>query len=250
MLFVIAVVVVLFLMSKNQAKKREAAQAQFDHYSSIENTIVNNGFSQKFEPGVTNPLYDWYHPKMSAAVASKFLEAKGNGSFVIRDAENTPGWHKMCVKTRNAVVQDNVKQTASGKYELVAGTQQQPKFNSLPDLVDHYCKDAPGAPYMLSVSNPVDEVYDNANDRAPMDLSGGNAPALPNKAGNTDGVSNPMYGADMSGMGATYADADGAYAPNDGAGGYLDIANSERERTGSMNNSTYAGTTQVGDFKA
>jgi len=180
--FVLALLVVLFLMSKNQTKKREAAQAQFDHYSSVENTLFDGAKGGKFQPGVTNPLYDWYHPKMSAAVARKFLESKHDGAFIIRDSEQTNGWHKLCVKSQGKVINDNIKQTHSGQYELVAGEEQQPKFRSLPDMVTHYSKRQAGSPYMLAAEGADD---------APYDMSDG--PAVPQKGAQSLG--NPMYGA-------------------------------------------------------
>ena len=210
LLFVVAVIIVLVLMSKNQQKKREAAQAQFDHYSSVENTTFDGAKGGQFQPGVTNPLYDWYHPKMSAAVARKFLEQKHEGAFIIRDSDQTSGWHKLCVKSQGTVVQDNIKQTHSGQYELVAGDEQQPKFRSLPDMVAHYSKRAAGAPYMLAA-----EVATPYGDEAPYDMSDGAAPTLPQKG--AESLANPMYGADLSsGNPGTYADVDGP------AGGYLD----------------------------
>jgi hypothetical protein len=212
-LFVIAIVVVLFMMNKNQQQKREAAQAQFDHYSSIENSSFD-ATKHNFEPGVTNPLYDWYHPKMSAAVAKKFLQDKDEGKFIVRDAENTAGWHKMCVKTQGSVQQDNIKLTRSGQYELVAGTQQ-PKFKSLPELVDHYSGGAPDAPDRLSGANAL-PAPPTSNDpygtSSPYDMSAGGASA--------DSIANPMYGAgannglDLSGAGG----AGGAYGQDPYAG--------------------------------
>jgi len=213
-LFVLAVIVVLVLMSKNQQKKREAAQAQFDHYASVENTLFDGAKGgNKFQPGVTNPLYDWYHPKMSAAVARKFLESKHDGAFVIRDSEQTSGWHKLCVKTQGRVEQDNIKQTHSGQYELVAGDQQQPKFRSLPDMVTHYSKRVAGAPYLLAVE---DSAY---GADAPYDMSDGAAPSLPQKG--AESLANPMYGAGMD-LSSGNPGA-GTYAAVDGpGGGYLD----------------------------
>jgi len=238
--FVIAVVIVLVLMAKNQQQKREAAQAQFDHYSSIENTLFNGANQDKFEPGVTNPLYDWYHPKMSAAVARKFLESKNEGQFIVRDAEHTPGWHKLCVKTGKSVTQDNVKQTHSGQYELVAGDAQQPKFKTLPELIDNYCKPAPGAPYLLSTGNNAPASADVYGADAPYDMSDA-APPLPTKG--ADSLANPMYGADLStGNQGTYADVDQP------VGGYLDVG--QRERQGSVSNGTYGTKHDSANFEA
>ena len=70
------------------------------------------------------------------------------------------GWHKLCIKSQGKVINDNIKQTHSGQYELVAGEEQQPKFRSLPDMVTHYSKRQAGSPYMLAAEGADDAPYD------------------------------------------------------------------------------------------
>jgi len=113
-----------------------------------------------FETGVSNPMYEWYQPELSRQECTNYLMSQGEGAFVIRDSQATPGWHMLGVKTNNEVIHEKIRFTEDGQYELLptkAG-KKQPKFPDLPSLVDFYLHPTADVPYTLAVSNPI---YDN-----------------------------------------------------------------------------------------
>jgi len=113
-----------------------------------------------FEPGMSNPLYDWYNPDLSRQETTEMLREQTEGAFVVRDSKATPGWHILGVKTNNAVVHEKIRLTEEGLYELVpASHTKQPQFRDLPELINHYATTDAGLGYTLSLSNPL---YDNA----------------------------------------------------------------------------------------
>lgn len=113
-----------------------------------------------FEPGVSNPMYDWYCPDMSRQECVGYLEGSGEGAFVIRDSAATPGWHMMGVKTGNEVMHEKIRRNDDGQYELMPtkASSKQPRFKDLPTLVEFYTQPHEDFPYILAVSNPI---YDN-----------------------------------------------------------------------------------------
>ncbi len=135
--------------------------------------------------GVSNPMYSWYQPSMTRKECTIYLMAQGEGAFVIRASEATPGWHMLGVKTSNEVVHEKIRFTEDGQYEMLptkATLSPQPRFKDLADLVEFYLQPHEDMPYTLAVSNPI---YDNHHLRqtevqvqAPEDP---NAPSLPLK---------------------------------------------------------------------
>ena len=128
-----------------------------------------------FEVGVSNPMYDWYQPELSRQECTNYLLSQGEGAFVIRDSQATPGWHMLGVKTNNSVIHEKIRYTEDGQYELLPTNsgKKQPKFKDLPSLVDWYLNPKEDMPYTLAVSNPI---YDNHQLGA---AKGGRAQAAP-----------------------------------------------------------------------
>jgi hypothetical protein len=193
-LFIVAGIVAVYVIQSNKDKDITGTMSRAERGRSRQQANYNNpafgagGASDEFTPGVANPLYDWYHPKMTRQECADHLDQKGDGAFVIRDSQATPGWHMLCVKTDGQVVHDKIRLTDNGKYELMPSMgdgAKQRQFDTIPELVEHYTVRQPGMAYQLTLGNPV----------------------------TVDGVGNPMYGA---GMGAyadvgAYGDATGAY---------------------------------------
>jgi hypothetical protein len=235
LLLIILIAAVLLVMRNKQAERRNTMTKRYEEENvhAINNQAFSTGEAQPFIPGTSNPLYDWYRPEMSRQDCTTYLEGLGEGAFVVRDSQATPGWHMLCVKTQNQVVHDKIRLTDEGMYELLPTMADgvdvaQPKFKELPELIDYYVEQRMGMPYVLALANPI---YDNHNLQANRDgyqamaVNDPNAPSLAPKAP-VDALSNPMYGAqDMSGTGM-YAEApaaEGAYAygnPSAGSGQY------------------------------
>lgn len=256
LLLIIVIVALVVIRNKQQQRRNEMTERYKEEGVVSSTTIGNQAFSgeaQPFTPGVSNPLYDWYRPDMSRQDCTTYLEGQGEGAFIVRDSQATPGWHMLCVKTQNQVVHDKIRLTDEGLYELLPtltgdDVVVQPKFKELPDLIDHYVEAQPGMPYVLALANPI---YDNHNLQVNRDgyqamaVSDPNAPMLAPKGAPIDGMSNPMYGAGQGSPDGTYAGAgagdggyalgpasEGTYAEADGGYGttmdvrtpYLDIA--------------------------
>jgi len=232
-LMLLAAAVVLFVVM--QKSKEGNIRSNLERGSTNRggrSTYNNPGFGGEaggdFQPGVSNPLYDWYKPHMSRQECSDYLQAQGEGAFVIRDSQATPGWHMLCVKTQNTVVHDKIRLTDDSQYELlpsIGDGSMQPKFPDIPTLVDFYTDRQPGMDYVLALANPLAEnsaLYAEAPAGGPS----------------VGGVGNPMYAAQMGQGDATYDagnptagyrdvapsdyGADTAYGDGKGAGAYGD----------------------------
>jgi hypothetical protein len=147
---------------------------------------------EPFVPGKANPLYDWYKPDINRAMCDTELSAQGEGAFLIRDSQATPGWHMLAVKRADgAIIHDKIRQHHDGTYELlpsqVDGEPQvaQPRFKQVPEIVEHYLVKREGVPYKLELANPI---YDESEKTA------------------VNSVTNPMYSAN-AGMGYDASDA-------------------------------------------
>jgi len=111
------------------------------------------------EPGVANPMYGWYRPDLGRSEVEEMLVDQPDGAFIIRDSAATPGWHMLAVKTHSAIVHEKIKMNDDGMYELLpTNNGSQPKFDSIPSLVEHYSSQREGMRYMLCLENPL---YDN-----------------------------------------------------------------------------------------
>lgn len=187
-----------------------------------------------FVPGIANPLYDWYQPKMTRKDCTDHLLTQGEGAFVVRDSDANPGWHMLGVKSANEVLHEKIRQTENGEYQLLpsrgaAADVAQPTYATLPELVDHYLKPQPGMPFTLAASNPIYDNHQLAQERTGKLQAAQYDEALPAKNheyaeaalnGNGekhggDSVGNPMYFA--SGTGAN------AGQPSNYAAPYLDV---------------------------
>lgn len=113
-----------------------------------------------FAAGVANPMYSWYRPDLSRQDATDELLDCGEGAFVIRDSQATPGWHMLGVRTADAVVHDKIRRDENGMYELLPGTgQEQPRFEDLPSLVQFYGAPRASVGYVLDVSSFSNPMY-------------------------------------------------------------------------------------------
>jgi hypothetical protein len=183
LLILVAAVAVIFMYKRG--KDNELARTQSRVRGRTQNNAAfayQGGAPDDFTPGVANPMYDWYQPHMNRQQCSDFLENRGDGAFVVRDSQATPGWHMLCVKHNSQVIHDKIRLTEDGKYELLPSSgdgSSQPKHPDIPTLVDFYQDRQPGMDYHLSLSNPVND---------PGALYADGAPGMA-------GASNPMYGA-------------------------------------------------------
>jgi len=199
-LLIIVLAVVGFILYKKQNEKVTNMRSRMTTYEENSAVVANRAFVQDpslqvFTPGQKNPLYDWYHPNMTRGDCDVHFGALGNGTFVVRDSQATPGWHMLCVKTPGSVLHDKIRMTDDGKYELLPTTPdghdgaRQPIFDNLPELVDFYTSARSGVGYTLVLANDV---------RGDLDtLYGGDygdvAPPLPGKG--PAPLDNPMYSA-------------------------------------------------------
>jgi len=108
--------------------------------------------SEALAIGHANPMYEWYQPEMSRKDCTTYLLTQPEGAFVIRDSAATPGWHMLAVKNGDDVVHEKIRYTEDGQYELLPTetSKEQPKFASLPQLVEYYLSSQPDAPYQLA----------------------------------------------------------------------------------------------------
>jgi len=155
MLLVIVVIVVV--------RRRSTAHVQFlgkDSSSSLDGTSVSNpafvlpSSSSGMAAGLDNPMYEWYQPSMTRKDCAAYLQTQPEGAFVIRDSAATPGWHMLAIKTGGDIVHEKIRFTEDGQYELLPTAEtakEQPKFASLPALVEHYSSvEQADAPYHLA----------------------------------------------------------------------------------------------------
>lgn len=188
--------------------------------------IEEGTYTKQFVPGVENPMYDWYQPKMTRKECSDYLSSQGEGAFVVRDSEANEGWHMLGVKTRNTVVHDKIRLTPNAGYELLpsmgaAADTKQPMFSTLPELVEYYVDVHDDMPYTLAMSNPIYDNHQLIAERTGQQVKRVyDTPALPQKDPKYeeamlggDGVGNPMYGIDEPNF----------TIQNTGNAGYLDV---------------------------
>lgn len=165
----------------------ETPQDSSDHYSEV------------LVPGVSNALYDWYQPTMTRKDCATYLSGQGEGAFVVRDSDANPGWHMLGVKTRNQVVHDKIRFTTERGYELLlssglAAERQQPSFQTLPDLVEHYMTIHDGMEFTLVASNPIYDNHQLIQERtgATVKKLEDQGPQLPHKGG-LENISDAAY---------------------------------------------------------
>jgi len=189
-----------------------------DNSASVQtNRAFNDPALAAFTPGRMNPLYDWYHPDMTRGQADVHFSPLGDGAFVVRDSQATPGWHMLCIKTNGQVLHDKIRQTDDGKYELLpTDGGQQPSFENLPELVDFYTQQQAGVGYVLKLGNDIrgdmNAVYGGDSTYAPgggadAGMYGGDSSYAPVKQ--LGGTDNPTYFANGA-AGDTYDDANSA----------------------------------------
>jgi hypothetical protein len=113
----------------SRTSTRAAAAAA--HTTVQTNVAFNDPDIQALIPGRMNPLYDWYHPDMTRGQAEVHFAPLGDGAFVVRDSQATPGWHMLWIKTKQ------IRQTDDGKYTLLpTDGEQQPAFITLHEVVN------------------------------------------------------------------------------------------------------------------
>jgi len=201
LLILIAVGVVLYRKQNEKVTNMRTRMTTYEQNSAVvqNRTFVQDPAIQQFVAGQKNPLYDWYHPAMTRGDCDIHFKAQGDGAFVVRDSQATPGWHMLCVKTDGAVLHDKIRQTDDGKYELLPTTPdghdgaRQPIFDNLPELVDFYTQQRSGVGYTLTLANDVRQDMD---DLYGGDYGDNSAPALPGKGAAP--LDNPMYAANMA----------------------------------------------------
>jgi hypothetical protein len=251
--FIILVALVLLVFIKNKRKMDQSVL----HLTSGGEHAVNAGFVPKqttggFEPGVANPMYDWYRPDMSRQESSDHLDPLAEGAFVVRDSAATPGWHMMVLKHENTILHEKIMMNNDGEYELLPSktNRKQPAFETLPELVEFYKEERDESPYILcggGVSNPI---YDNhclgasrkGEARPGYVLTDPNAPQLPLKRKDINQVTIlSETGEDMytNAADAKYAmnvrnQGSVAYREHSSTGTYVDTLKPEEEGSGYM----------------
>ena len=134
--------------------------------------------------GINNPLYTWYQPSMTRRECTQYLMLQGEGAFVVRTSEATPGWHMLGVKTSNEVVHEKIRFTEDGEYEMIptkTTLASQPRFKDLADLVEFYLHPHEDMPYTLAMSNPIYDNHHLTQIQAPLETPDPEAPSLPLK---------------------------------------------------------------------
>jgi hypothetical protein len=200
-LFIIIVAVLVMLYLNNEKRKKELEE-KAQTYGQVRNANYSDPQQleeTRFLAGQKNPLFDWYHPDMDRQGTQDHLANAPEGGFVVRDSKSSPGWFMLDVKTGGTFAHDKIRNSDDDMYELIVVDTQQPKFNTLPELVEHYTSSQPGMPYTLQLANSVQDQLQ------------------------ADSMSNPMYfaGAQQpSGGAATYDDIDANPPP----GGYMDVS--------------------------
>ncbi len=188
-LLLILVILVLLLVRKNNSRiifddeiYKDASNAINPLFIGPPGTIM--GKQTENVQSVNNPMYDWYHPNMTRKECTQYLLAQGEGAFIIRDSEGTPGWHMLGIKMKNEVIHEKIRYTEDCKYVILSSKTDkiQPKFDNLSDLVQFYLQPQEDSPYCLAMSNPI---YDNhlltQNNTSYDMVTDINAPVLPLK---------------------------------------------------------------------
>lgn len=170
-IFLIILVVLLVLL---YFRNNQRAQNQLDLNISVQHAAINENFigakppvgfgaDGSFQPGLSNPMYDWYHPEMSRQESSDFLDGLAEGAFVVRDSAATPGWHMMVIKHENEVLHEKIKLNEDGEYELLPSktNRSQPKFKSVPEVIEFYRQERDDSPYILCGAGLSNPIYDN-----------------------------------------------------------------------------------------
>jgi hypothetical protein len=142
----------MFIQPKSESESKSNSEIPIT-YTSASDSMPSEG--------VSNPMYSWYQPSMTRRECTQYLMAQGEGAFVIRASEATPGWHMLGVKTSNEVFHEKIRFTEDGDYEMIptkATLAPQPRFKDLAELVEFYLQPHEDMPYTLAMSNPI---YDN-----------------------------------------------------------------------------------------
>ena len=116
----------------------------------------------------------------------------------------------LAVKTQDAIVHEKIKSNAEGLYELLPSSTLgvQPRFSSVPQLVQHYAELQEGLRYSLVLDNPL---YDNSkiagkavDGNQYLDVCD-DAPVLPLKEREKDALDNLAASGDDMYLNATQA---------------------------------------------
>eukprot|EP00052_Salpingoeca_macrocollata_P024315 m.216842 g.216842 ORF g.216842 m.216842 type:complete len:1872 (+) comp22226_c0_seq1:169-5784(+) len=167
LLGVALVAFIILILYRRNMKPMQLTKAEYESVAAVENPGYGmtpsspiGAVNRNIEMGLHNPLYKWYQPDMTRMDAEELLLDADEGSFIVRDSTATPGWHMIAVKTKDSIVHEKIKMTDDGLYEMLPSTnRRQPKFNTLPDLVEHYGKPQDGVKFALYLDNPL---YDNS----------------------------------------------------------------------------------------
>ncbi|CAH0724946.1 unnamed protein product, partial [Brenthis ino] len=89
--------------------------------------------------------WPWHHGAISRERAEALLSGSPDGVFLVRESTNFPGDHTLCVRFRGRVEHYRVKwATAPDSQNQRLTIDDEEFFDTMPDLIHHYLKDADG----------------------------------------------------------------------------------------------------------
>lgn len=89
--------------------------------------------------------WPWHHGAISRERAEALLSGSPDGVFLVRESTNFPGDHTLCVRFRGRVEHYRVKwATAPDSQNQRLTIDDEEFFDNMPDLIQHYLKDADG----------------------------------------------------------------------------------------------------------
>lgn len=92
-----------------------------------------------------NMSWPWHHGAISRERAEALLSGSPDGVFLVRESTNFPGDHTLCVRFRGRVEHYRVKwATALDSQNQRLTIDDEEFFDTMPNLIQHYVKDADG----------------------------------------------------------------------------------------------------------
>ncbi|VDK23733.1 unnamed protein product [Taenia asiatica] len=104
---------------------------------------------QALENAVQRTFDGWYRPNFSRDASIQYLKKQPLGSFVIRTSSRYPGFYGLSIKAKEHESNNNYTgESAEGHFQI-QGTEMEPSFRSLVDLVIYHCQYSGALPCVL-----------------------------------------------------------------------------------------------------